>query len=79
VQLSDGHTDHTEAPAYEYRLAGGVYRRGRTYATQTRGEVVITYRWRVDDSRRRNVPNRRRGVDVVNDGEMRFRPTPRGV
>jgi hypothetical protein len=50
----DGHTDHTETPAYEYRLIRGVYRRGRTH--RRRGEPIVTYRWQADDAPRRDAP-----------------------
>ena len=53
----DGHTDRTEAPAYEYRVGGGVYRRGRSqHPPSESGEAVIVYRWRVDDRPSRPAP-----------------------
>ena len=45
----DGRTHPTKTPAYEYRIVGGVYRRGRSHRPQAAdAHTVIVYSWRPD-------------------------------
>jgi hypothetical protein len=42
-------THPTKTPAYEYRIIGGVYGRGRTHRrSAAEGDAVIVYSWRPD-------------------------------
>lgn len=48
----DGRTHPAKTPAYEYRIIGGVYRRGRTQRPSAPdSDAVIVYSWRPDAER----------------------------
>lgn len=52
----DGRTHPTRTPAYEYRIVGGVYRRGRTLRPSTDDEPVIVYVSRPEEAGRWQAP-----------------------
>jgi hypothetical protein len=48
----DGRIHPTQTPAYEYRIIGGVYRRGRTHRRAAPdSDAIIVYSWRPDSGR----------------------------
>ena len=51
--LLDGRTPTTKSPADEYRVAGGVYRRGHTNQLDD-GASAIAYTWQPEEAVRRH-------------------------